>query len=85
MSTPGFLQQMLANERELFVKVANAVLEEGADHRPDPKSRSSRELIGHLIGHNLDLVELAEDGVIHHRNQVEYDSIADGVRRLDET
>ena len=85
MTMHAFLQNMLTNDRGLFVKVAGAVLEDGADYRPDPKARSSRELIGHLIGHNLDLVELADDGIIHHRNQVEYGSIADGVKQLDES
>jgi uncharacterized damage-inducible protein DinB len=61
------------------------VLEDGLEHRPDPKARSSRELIEHLIGHNLDLAELIDDGVIHHRNQVPFESIDDAVRQLDDS
>jgi len=85
MSTLGFYQGLLAQERSLFVRVAQAVLEEGLDYRPDPKARSSRELIEHLIGHNLDLAELMDDCVIHHRNQVPFDSIEDAVEQLDES
>ncbi len=85
MSTPAFLNGMLTQERGLFVKVAQAVLEDGLDHRPDPKARSSRELLEHLIGHNLDFVELIDDGVIHHRNQVPFDSLDDGVKQLDDS
>ncbi len=85
MSTPAFLQSILTHERGLFVNVVNAVVEDGLDHRPDPKARSSRDLVEHLIGHNLDLVELLDDGVIHHRNQVPFESIADAVQQLDES
>ncbi len=83
MSTLAFYQGLLTQEREVFLKVVQAVLDEGLEHRPDPKSRCSRELIEHLIGHNLDLVELLDDGVIHHRNQVPFDSVDDAVRQLD--
>ena len=85
MSTPAFLQNFLTHERTLFVNVASAVLPEGLDYRPDPKSRSSRDLVEHLIGHNLDLIELIDDGVIHHRNQIPFETIEDGVRSLDDS
>lgn len=85
MSTLAFFQGQLAKERPLFVKVVQAVLEDGLEHRPDPKARSSRELIEHLIGHNLDMAELIDDGVIHHRNQVPFDSLDDGVKQLEES
>ena len=85
MTTRGFFQGLLAQERGLFVKVVQAVLEDGLEHRPDPKARCSRELIEHLIGHNLDLAELIDDGVIHHRNQVPFESIDDAVRQLDDS
>lgn len=83
MSTRTFFQGLLAQERALFLRVAEAVLEDGLEHRPDPKARCSRELIEHLIGHNLDLIELVDDGVIHHRNQVPFQSIDDAVEQLD--
>ena len=85
MSTPAFLQDFLTNERQVFGKVVGAVLPSGLDYRPDPKARSAREIIGHLIGHNQDMIELIDDGVIHHRNQVSFDSVDDGVALLDST
>lgn len=85
MSTLVFFQGLLTQERGVFVKVVQAVLDEGLEHRPDPKSRSSRELIGHLIGHNLDLAELLDDGVIHHRNQVPFDSVDDAVKQMNDS
>lgn len=83
MSTPGFFHDMLAAERDRFRNVVAAVLDGGLDYRPDPKARCSRDLIGHLLGHNLDLVELLEDGVIHHRNQVPFDSLAAAAKEFD--
>ena len=38
-----------------------------------------------MIGHNQDLIELLDDGVIHHRNQVPFESIDDAVATLDRT
>jgi len=66
-------------------KVVGAVLDDGLQHRPDPVSRSSRELIEHLIGHNLDMVELIDDGVIHHHIQVPFESVGDAVKALDDS
>lgn len=85
MSTPAFLHGFLSHERGLFANVLKAVPEGGLEHRPDPKARTAGELVGHLIGHNLDLVELLEDGVIHHRNQVPFASIGEAVDAFDES
>ena len=85
MSTPAFFQSFLAHERGLFANVIGAVVEDGLEHRADPKARSARELIEHLIGHNLDLQELLDDGVIHHRNQVPFDSVATAVQQFDDS
>jgi len=85
MSNVAFFRGMLAQERPIFTKVVGAVLDDGLQHRPDPVSRSSREIIEHLIGHNLDMVELLDDGVIHHRIQVPFDSVDDAVKALDDS
>ena len=85
MSTPAFLQGMLAQEKPLFVRVVEAVLEDGLEHRPDPKSRCSREIIEHLIGHNLDMIELIDQGAVHHRNQVPFGSVAEAASTLGDT
>lgn len=95
MSTPAFLKGFLAHEQNLFSNVLKAVPEDGLDYQPDPKARTARSLVEHLIGHNLDLIELLDEGMIHHRNQVPFetldaavaqfdDSLAEVVRRLDD-
>lgn len=85
MSTLAFFQGLLAQERDIFTKVVGAVLEDGLEYRPDPKSRCSRDLIEHIIGHNLDMAELIDDGVIHHRNQVPFESVDGAVAQLDDS
>ena len=85
MSSPAFLQGILSHERGLFCNVVGAVPEERRDHRCEPKARSAEELIGHLIGHNHDLIELLDDGVIHHRNNVPFDTVGEAVDTLDRT
>ena len=49
------------------------------DYRPHPRSRSAEELVGHLIGHEQDLVELLETGTINHRVQVPFSSMEEAV------
>ena len=85
MSTPAFLQNFLAHERGLFANVLGAVPDDGLDYQADPKARTARALIEHLIGHNLDLQELLDDGVIHHRNQVPFESVESAVASFDES
>ncbi len=85
MSTPAFLQGILEHEQGLFCNVVGAVPEEGRAYRCEPKARRAEELIGHIIGHNYDLLELLSDGVIHHRNNVPFDTVEDAVSTLDRT
>ncbi len=63
MSTPAFFQSFLGHERGLFSNVIGAVPDNALDYRPEPVARSARQLVEHLIGHNLDLQELLDDGV----------------------
>lgn len=82
MSTPAFLQGFLAHEAELFTKVVAAVPDEGLEYQCEPKARTARQIVGHLIGHNQDLEELLSEGAIHHRNEVSFDSVDDAVAEL---
>jgi len=84
MSNREFFRSRWAGEVDMFCKVFEAVNEERADWAPDPKSRSARRLIGHIVGHVQDLNELMDDSVIHHRNEVSFDSIGDAVRTFRE-
>ena len=85
MSTPIFFRGLLEHERGLFRNVLAAVPEEGLSYRADPKARTARDLIEHLIGHNLDLMELLDDGTIHHRNQIPFESVDSAVAQFDES
>jgi len=76
-------KHLVGAERRAFVRVVAAVPEEGLDYRPDAKSRTAREMIGHLLGHTLDLVELVDEGSIHHRNQMPVESVAEATRAFD--
>ncbi len=79
MTNREFFLQRRSMESVLFEKVFNAVPGDQLDWRPEPKARTARELIGHLIGHEQDLGELLESGEIHHRNQVPFNDVADAV------
>jgi len=83
MSTPAFFQGFLHHERGLFANVLAAVPDSELDYRADPKARSARDIVEHLIGHNLDLVELLDEGAIHHRNQVPFVDMEDAQAQFD--
>lgn len=85
MTNQQFLAETLAGERDRFRNVMAAVPADGLDYRPHPKSRTARELVGHLIGHVQDLVELLDDGVINHRMQVPFDDVAHAMALVDES
>lgn len=59
-------------ELPIFLSVFAALPDDRLDWRPDPVARSARELIGHMIGHEQDLVELLETGALHHRVEVPF-------------
>jgi uncharacterized damage-inducible protein DinB len=84
MDTRQFYMGCCAHEASLSKKVIAAMPEEGLDRRPEPKARTARELIGHIIGHEQDLVELIDDGVIHHRNVVEFDTLEQALQLYDD-
>ena len=79
MTNREFFLQHCAAEFPRFVGVLEAAPADQLEYRPHPRSRSAYELIGHLIGHEQDLLELASTGSIHHRIQVPFASLDEGL------
>ena len=79
MTNREFFLQRRSVEVPLFVRVFNAVPVNKLDWRPEPKARTARELIGHIIGHEQDVIELLGTGVIHHRMQIEFGDVPQAV------
>ena len=84
MTNREFFIQRYASECELFLSVCRALPADQLEWRPHPRSRSAKELLGHLIGHEQDLIELATDGVINHRMQVPFESVAEAIELFGE-
>ena len=80
MSNREFLKSLLSEEKARFVGVLEAVPADKLDWRPEAKSRTAGELLGHMIGHEQDLIELFETGIINHRVQVPFDDHADALK-----
>ena len=79
MDNKSFFAACCSQEYPRFLKVLEAVPDGGLDWRPEPKARTTRELVGHLLGHEQDLVELADDGTIHHRMVVPFTNMAEAI------
>jgi uncharacterized damage-inducible protein DinB len=74
-----FFLQRCSAEGVLFERIFEAVPADKLEWRPEPKSRSAGDLMGHLIGHEQDLVELLESGEIHHRIRVPFRDVKHAV------
>jgi hypothetical protein len=79
MTNREFFLHHCAAEFPRFLGVLAAVPADQLAYRPHPKSRSAYELIGHLIGHEQDLLELATIGSVNHRMQVPFASLPEGL------
>ena len=79
MTNREFFLRCRSTDVPLFVRVFKAVPEDKLDWRPEPIARTARELLGQLIGHEQDVVELLGTGEIHHRMQVAFDDVAQAV------
>jgi uncharacterized damage-inducible protein DinB len=80
MTNREFFLQMASAEFPRFTGVLQATPPANLEYRPHPRSRSAMELIGHLLGHEQDLVELAETGSINHRMHVPFTDMDDALR-----
>jgi uncharacterized damage-inducible protein DinB len=80
VSNREFFAQLCAQEYPKFLAVLEATPGDRLDYRPHERSRSAHQLVAHLIGHELDLVELAETGDIHHRLEVPFTRIEEAVQ-----
>ena len=85
MSNREFFASMLEGEKDRFVNVLAAVPAGELGWKPQVKSRTAGELLGHLIGHDQDLTELVESGVIHHRILVPFDDHAHALKLFGES
>ena len=75
MTNREFFLQHWTSELPRFVAVIQASPAGGLDYRPHAKSRTAHELIGHLIGHDQDVLELAQTGKINHRMHVPFKNL----------
>ncbi|MEI8135354.1 MAG: DinB family protein [bacterium] len=72
MQTKEYFIQLTRNELAGTLRAIRAVPTESDSYAPDQKARTARKIVGHIIGHPLDLIEGIETGVINHRNQSEF-------------
>ena len=79
MTNREFFAHLCADEHPRFVRALEASPGQQLDYRPHPRSRSAHELIAHLIGHELDLVELLETGAINHRMEVPFNTLNEAI------
>jgi uncharacterized damage-inducible protein DinB len=78
-----FFQQTLTEEFDRFHNVIAALPAGSLDYKHDPKSRSAGDLVGHVMGHIDDMIELLDAGVIHHRMQVPFANLDGAVKAFD--
>ncbi|MGH2574175.1 MAG: DinB family protein [Ignavibacteria bacterium] len=72
MTEKEFFIHRWAAEFPKTISLFKALPENKLDYRPHEKSRSAKEIVGHLIGHTGDMIELIDTGVVNHRNQTPF-------------
>lgn len=80
MQTKEYFIELTKQELPATVTAIRAVPPDQDSYTPNPKTRSARRLVSHIIGHPLDIIEGIETGSIQHRNESEfsnYDTAAD--------
>ena len=85
MNNQTFFQQTLTEEFDRFHNVIAALPGDSLDFKHDPKSRSAGDIVGHLMGHIDDMIELLDAGVIHHRMQVPFANLGGAVKGFDDS
>ena len=80
MTNREFYLYHSAAELPRFLAVIQAVPVERLDYRPHSKSRTAHELIGHLIAHDQDVLELARTGKINHRIQAPFTTLDEALK-----
>lgn len=83
MTEREFFIQRWAAELPATLAVIEALPGENLGYQPHPGCRTARSIVGHLLGHVEDLVELAgATGKIHHRNELPFAGVADAVEKM---
>jgi uncharacterized damage-inducible protein DinB len=80
MSNREFFLHLCSGEFPRFLGVLQATPGARLEYRPHPRSRSGFELVAHLIGHELDLLELVQTGVINHRLEVPFGTMDEAIQ-----
>lgn len=64
MTNKEFFIQCWNNEVPNTVGLIKSLPADKLDYKPNEKSRTARELVSHLVGHNHGIAELAKDGKV---------------------
>lgn len=68
MTNKEFFIECWKNEGPNTAGLINALPEDKLDYKPSEKSRTARQIVEHLIGHNIALNDLADKGKITDEN-----------------
>ena len=84
MTNREFFVSCWKNEGPNTAGVIKALPEDKLDYKPSDKSRTARQLVEHLLGHNVALVELASEGKVTVENS-SFTSIDDAVAQFNKS
>jgi uncharacterized damage-inducible protein DinB len=84
MNNQDFFIATWKKEMPLTINCLRRIPEDKWDWRPNPKTRSAKQLLDHLTSHAEDLVEGVETGVINHRVMANYASVEEAVSAFEE-
>ena len=80
MTNREFYLYHVGAELPRFLGVIQAAPADQLDYRPHGMCRTARELIGHLVAHNQDAIELAQTGKINHRTMASFQTLDEAIQ-----
>jgi len=84
MTEREFFLQRWSAELPMMVSMVKALPSDKLDYRPHPGCRTARSIVGHLLGHVGDLIELVgATGSINHRMELPFKDAPDAVQQME--
>ena len=83
MDSVDFFAQVFGQELSATSALFRAIPEHRADYRPDPKSRSAREIVEHILAHVVDYENILNLSSCEETFNVEFATIEDAANKLE--
>jgi len=80
MTNKEFLINEWTSEIKATANSFRTVPDAKADYKPNPKNRSAHELVSHMLGETVDMINMLKTGVIEHTPSVKFTNMEEAAK-----